>query len=184
MEHPFLMFVDHTQRRSTIGRTPLDEWSARRRDLYLTTHDTHNRQISMPPVGLEPKISAGERPQAAHLLRSWVRIPPGAWIFVCCECRVLSGRGLCDELITRPEEPYRLWWVVVCDLEKSREWGGHDPRWDAAPQKNHLFNNIFPSEPYSFKLPLSFTFSHHNLSHGTGHESYATRVFFYVDWHK
>ena len=30
--------------------------------------------------------------------------PPGAWIFVCCECRVLSGRGLCDELITRPEE--------------------------------------------------------------------------------
>jgi hypothetical protein len=33
---------------------------------------------------------------------------------------VLSGRGLCDELITRPEESYRLWCVVVCDLEKSR----------------------------------------------------------------
>ena len=33
---------------------------------------------------------------------------------VCC---VLSGRGLCDELITRPEESYRLWCVVVCDLE-------------------------------------------------------------------
>jgi len=32
----------------------------------------------------------------------------------------LSGRGLCDELITRPEEPYRLWCVVVCDLETSR----------------------------------------------------------------
>ena len=61
MEHPFLMFLDHTQRRSTIGRTPLDEWSARRRDLYLTTHDTHNRQISMPSVGFEPTISAGER---------------------------------------------------------------------------------------------------------------------------
>jgi hypothetical protein len=30
---------------------------------------------------------------------------------------VLSGRGLCDELITRPEESYRLWYVVVCDLE-------------------------------------------------------------------
>ena len=119
MEHLFLMFLDHT-RRTTVGRTPLDEWSARRRDLYLTTHDTHNRQISMPPVGIEPKISAGERPQAAHLLRSWVRIPPGAWIFVCCECRVLSGRGLCDGLITRPEESYRLWCVVVCDLESSR----------------------------------------------------------------
>ena len=97
MEHPFLMFLDHTQRRSTIGRTPLDEWSARRRDLYLTTYDTHNRQISMPPVGFETTISR-----------------------VCCECRVLSGRGICDELITRPEESYRLCCVVVCDLETSR----------------------------------------------------------------
>jgi len=38
---------------------------------------------------------------------------------VCCECCVLSGRVLCDELITRPEESYRLWFVVVCDLETS-----------------------------------------------------------------
>jgi hypothetical protein len=38
-------------------------------------------------------------------------------MFVCCECCVLSGRGLCDELITRPEEFYRLCCVVVCDLE-------------------------------------------------------------------
>ena len=58
--------------------------------------------------------------RAARLLRSWVRIPPEAWIFDCCECRVLSGRGLCDELITRPEESYRLCCVVVCDLETSR----------------------------------------------------------------
>ena len=57
------------------------------------------------------------RSVAARLLRSWVRIPPGAWMFVCCECCVLSDRGLCDELITRPEESYRVWCVVVCDLE-------------------------------------------------------------------
>ena len=38
-------------------------------------------------------------------------------MFVCCECFVLSGRGLCDELINRPEETHRLWCVVVCDLE-------------------------------------------------------------------
>ena len=43
----------------------------------------------------------------------------GAWMYVCCECCVLSGRGLCDELITRPEESYRLWCVLVCDLETS-----------------------------------------------------------------
>ena len=62
MERTFLMFLDHTQRRTKVGRALLDEWSARRRDLYLTTHDTHNRQISMPPVGFEPTISAGEWP--------------------------------------------------------------------------------------------------------------------------
>jgi len=39
----FIRFLDHTQRRTTIGRTPLDEWSARCRDLYLTTHNTHDR---------------------------------------------------------------------------------------------------------------------------------------------
>jgi hypothetical protein len=33
---------------------------------------------------------------------------------------VLSGRGLCDELITHPEESYQLCCVVVCDLETSR----------------------------------------------------------------
>jgi len=41
-------------------------------------------------------------------------------MFVCCECCMLSVRGLCDELITRPEESYLLWCVVVCDLETSR----------------------------------------------------------------
>ena len=60
------------------------------------------------------------RSSAARLLRFWVRIPPGAWMFVCCECCVLSGRGLCDGLITRPEESYRLWHVVVCDQETSK----------------------------------------------------------------
>ena len=64
-----MMFLDHT-RRTTVGRTPLDEWSARRRDLYLTTHNTHNRQTSMPRVGFEPTISAGERPQTYVLDRA------------------------------------------------------------------------------------------------------------------
>jgi hypothetical protein len=59
-----------------------------------------------------------------RLLRLWVRIPLGAWMFVCCECCVLSGRGLCDGPITRPEKSYRLW-RVVCDIETScmsRPW--------------------------------------------------------------
>jgi len=57
----------HTKRGTTVGRTPLDEWWARRRDLYFTTHNTHNRQTSMLPVGFEPTIAAGERPQTYAL---------------------------------------------------------------------------------------------------------------------
>jgi hypothetical protein len=49
-------------RHTTFGRTPLDEGPARRRELYLTTHNTHNRQTSMPPVGFEPTILVSERP--------------------------------------------------------------------------------------------------------------------------
>ena len=48
--------LDHKQRHTTVGRTPLDEWSVRNRDLYLTTHNTHKRQISMSPTGFERTI--------------------------------------------------------------------------------------------------------------------------------
>ena len=65
-----MRFIDHTQRRSTVGRTPLVEWPARRRDLYLTTHNTHNRQTSIPPVGFEPPTPACERPQIYALDRA------------------------------------------------------------------------------------------------------------------
>jgi len=56
---------------------------------------------------------------------------------LCCECCVLSVRGLCDELITRPEESYRLWCVTVCDPETTKilvneeakaHWGAVAPR--------------------------------------------------------
>ena len=44
--------LDHKHRRATVGRTPLNEWSARRRDLYLTRHNTHNRQHIHAPGGI------------------------------------------------------------------------------------------------------------------------------------
>jgi len=65
-----MRFLDHTQRRITVGWTPLDDRSARRRDLYLATHSTHNRQTSMTPARFEHTISAYERPQAYALLRA------------------------------------------------------------------------------------------------------------------
>ena len=44
----FMTFLGHTQRRTTVDRTPLDKWSARRRDLYLTTHTTLTINIHAP----------------------------------------------------------------------------------------------------------------------------------------
>jgi hypothetical protein len=57
---------------------------------------------------------------------------------VSCECCVMSGRGLCDELITRPEESYRLWCVSnVCDRETSTKRGGPGPYRAVEPQKKN-----------------------------------------------
>jgi len=46
----FVMFLDHTRRRTTVGRTHLDEWSARRRDHTTLTSDKHPcpRRVSNP----------------------------------------------------------------------------------------------------------------------------------------
>jgi hypothetical protein len=52
---------------------------------------------------------------AALLLRLWVRIPPVAWMFIVSVVYIL-----CGQLITRPEESYRQWCVVVCDLKSTR----------------------------------------------------------------
>jgi len=71
---------DHTQRKrerntyTTVGRAPLGDGSARRKDLYLTTHKIHNRHSTMTPEGFEPAIPAQSgrrpRPQTARPLRS------------------------------------------------------------------------------------------------------------------
>jgi hypothetical protein len=56
-----------TLTRTALGRIPLEEWSARLRDLYLTTHNTHKRQTSTPRLGFEPTIPASQRPQTQGL---------------------------------------------------------------------------------------------------------------------
>ena len=71
-------------------------------DLYLTTHNTHTKQPSMPPVGFEPAISASERPQTSALERtatgtgiqtnnvnklrkeSWFTVDTCRWEWVAC----------------------------------------------------------------------------------------------------
>jgi len=54
----------------TVGRTPLDEWSARPGHLYLTTHNTHNRETSIPSSEFEPAIPAVKLPHTHALDRA------------------------------------------------------------------------------------------------------------------
>jgi hypothetical protein len=65
-------------RHTTLGRTPLDEWPARRRDLYLTTNNIYKRQASIPPAGFEPAIPKSKQPQTHALDRA------GTWLGRCC----------------------------------------------------------------------------------------------------
>jgi len=61
--YSFLTFLYHTHNDAPVGRTPLYEWSARRRDFYMTTHNTHNRRTSEQPAAFEPATPASEKPQ-------------------------------------------------------------------------------------------------------------------------
>jgi hypothetical protein len=58
----------------TVGRTLLDEGSARRRSLYMTTHNTHKRETSLFPAGIEPAVPASERSQTHALDRAATEI--------------------------------------------------------------------------------------------------------------
>jgi len=60
-----------TDRHTTLGKTSLDEGSARRRDLYLKTHNIHKRQTSIPTAGFEPAIPVSEKPQTFSLLNDF-----------------------------------------------------------------------------------------------------------------
>ena len=85
----FTSFLDHTQRHTTVGRTPLDEWSASRRDLYLTTHNTHNIHA---PGGDSKTHNPSKR--AAAVLRLWPRghrDRPVAWLLLQSEQTTLPG---------------------------------------------------------------------------------------------
>ena len=85
---------------SPLSRTPLDEWSAQRRDLYPITYNNYKRQTSMAPAGFEPAISAGELPQTHALDRAstgigfWsVTIVPIYWYFPSSQ-RIFTRNGM------------------------------------------------------------------------------------------
>ena len=114
------------------------------------------------------------RSAATRLLRSWVQIPPGAWMFVCCKCCVLSGRGLCDKLITRPEESYRLWCVVMCDLETSRIGAPYIYIYIYIYDISSLRVNFFKQEVYKVTLTCIFKCMKDAVPHLTFRPIHAT----------
>ena len=74
---------------------------------------------------------------AARLLRSWVRIPPVAWMFVLsvvgCQVEVsTTGWSLIQRSPTDCD-------ASLCVILKPQQWGGHGPRWAAAPQKKKVW---------------------------------------------
>jgi hypothetical protein len=72
------------------------------------------------------------RSAAARLLRLRVRIPPGAWLDVCCECCPVEVSAWGWSLVQgSPTECG----ASLCMIQKPREWGGHGPRLAAAPQE-------------------------------------------------
>ena len=74
----FFRFRDHTQWHNTVGRTPLGEWSAHRRDLYLTTHNTQNRHTFMLKGGIRSR-NPRKRAAADPRLRSLVTEIGAEW---------------------------------------------------------------------------------------------------------
>jgi hypothetical protein len=92
-----LFSLDHTQTHTTVGRTPLDEGSARRRDLYLTTQTLYKTNIHAPPVGFEPTIPASARPQTYALDRA--ATGTGVLNFKCSHDRTVHRHWRCGGYI-------------------------------------------------------------------------------------
>jgi len=114
---------------------------------------TYAKSRSQWPCGLR-RWSA-----AARLLRSWVRIPPGhgclSVVSVVCSQVEVSATNW--SLVQRSPTDYG---ASLCVIEKPQEWGGHDPRWVAAPQqrkkKNICKECIMTASTEVLLLPVSF----------------------------
>ena len=127
---------------TTVGRTPLDEWSACRRDLYLTTHNTHNKQTFMSPVGFEPTISAGEQPQTYALDR--VATGTGKWgvtIRILQLCSVCLSLTLCVMYLVTLYNSRSHFEIAVDPLIKwLKRWSVHNTRCPVLPHDVYIYD--------------------------------------------
>jgi len=99
--------------------------------MYCIDESIHMSSRFQWPYGLRRRCAA------ARLLGLRFRILPWVWMFVSCECCVLSSRGLCDGLIICPEESYRMW-CVLSVIVNPWQWGeGFGPIGAVEPRGNN-----------------------------------------------
>jgi hypothetical protein len=129
LTHPGEIRTHNLCRRAAAhpNRSPRGHWDRPSNFRVHLFYAKHIKSRSQWPRGLR------RRSAAARLLRLCVRIPPGAWMAVCSECCVLTGRGLWVGLITRPVETYRKWCVVLWSRNLVNEealvhWGAVAPK--------------------------------------------------------
>jgi len=124
---------------------------------------TLRTSLESVPVAARSKAKVCGRPR-----REIVGSNPAGGMNVCMlwVLCVLSGRGLCDELITRLEELYRLWSVVVCDLETSRmgrPWPTGGCRAKKANKHTSLEKHMFFTG--EFRLEVRIHYIHTTVLH-------------------
>jgi hypothetical protein len=93
-------FLDYTQQRTTVGGNSLNDWSARSRDLYLTTHNTHNRQTPARPLG--PAIISLQSPNTKNVYLNNIEQAPSPTVEA---LRYTAGR-LTVVMAVRKTVPY------------------------------------------------------------------------------
>ena len=106
----FTKFLDHTQWHVTVGRTSLDEWSACRRDPYLTTHSTPNRHPCPGGIrthSLSRRVAADLRPRSrSHwnrqmkLAADWNNDKITTMVKIRKLCKILGSYKVADEVST------------------------------------------------------------------------------------
>jgi hypothetical protein len=102
---------------------------------------------------LHPTGSLRRRPTAARLLRSWIRIPLGAWMFICCVCLCCQAEVSATSWSLVQSSPANCG-ASLCVIKKPRERGGHSPRWAAEPEMILIIIRLAPvnSECYIYRL--------------------------------
>jgi len=107
MASSFLMFLDYTEWRTTVGRTPLDEWSARRKDPYLTTNNTRNTQTNNPQQSkrVAADLCLWQRGQWNQLLKHKLSIYNNIYEEIICY--VKKGKAKRSKLFSHENEVSR-----------------------------------------------------------------------------